>query len=399
MLDGIHHGLHQVPDLRHELFARELAALDELELVLPFAGELGRTELHDVQRVQREHQRERLRRGHQLAALAMHVVLADQALDGRRARRGRAETLGGHRFAQLVVFDQLARALHRREQRRLGIARRRLGLVGVRGDLAHRDFLVLRNRRQVLVLLAAGAAVDREPARCLQHLAVGPEMISGGIRGDLRDARGLQVLGCRIEHREKAPHHHVVELLLGLVQVLGRLLRRNDGEVIRDLAVVEDALVRLHPALLEDLLCKRRELARVAQLLEGLFHRADVVLGQRARVGPGIGQDLVALVERLGERQRHARREAEAGVGFALQAGQVIEQRRELRRGLGFLRRDAGLAAAGSHDRLGFARAPQAFGLALGVVILLELGIEPSRRDIRPPWRRSVPAPPSSRAP
>ena len=38
---------------------------------------------------------------------------------------------------------------------------------------------------------------------------------------DARDARRLQVFGRGIEHGEEAAHHHVVELLLGLVQVLG----------------------------------------------------------------------------------------------------------------------------------------------------------------------------------
>ena len=80
---------------------------------------------------------------------------------------------------------------------------------------------------------------------------------------------------------------------------------------------------------------------------------ATIVLRQRARIGARIGQHLVPLVERLRERQRHARGEAEAAVGLALQAGQVVEQRRELRRRLGLLGGDAGLAVAGGDDRLG----------------------------------------------
>jgi hypothetical protein len=188
----------------------------------------------------------------------------------------------------------------------------------------------------------------------LQDLALGLEVVLA----NAGHARGLQGFGGGVENREEAPHHHVVELLLGLVQVLGRLRRGDDGEVIGDLAVVEDALVRLHPALLEDLLRERRELARVAELLESLLDRAEVVLGQRARVGPGIGQHLVALVQRLGERQCHARRKAEAAVGLALQAGQVVQERRELCRRLAFLRCDSRLATAGGDDRLGLGRTP-----------------------------------------
>ena len=56
MLDGAHDVFHQILDLVHELFARQLARLHQLELVLPFPRELGRAELDNVQHVEREHQ-------------------------------------------------------------------------------------------------------------------------------------------------------------------------------------------------------------------------------------------------------------------------------------------------------------------------------------------------------
>jgi hypothetical protein len=61
-----------------------------------------------------------------------------------------------------------------------------------------------------------------------------------------------------VEDRQKPAHHEVVELLLGLVQVLGHLQRGNDREVIRDLGVVEDALVGLYPLVLEHCPGERR---------------------------------------------------------------------------------------------------------------------------------------------
>jgi hypothetical protein len=82
----------------------------------------------DAQAAQQRHQLEGLGGGHQLAAVAQHVLLEDQAFDDRRARGRRAQALLGHRRAQLVVVDQLACAFHRRQQRGFGVARRRLGL-------------------------------------------------------------------------------------------------------------------------------------------------------------------------------------------------------------------------------------------------------------------------------
>ena len=181
-------------------------------------------------------------------------------------------------------------------ERRFRVARRRARLVRLGGNLAHRGLLALRDPRQGLGLLAL-AAVDDEPAGLLQHLAVGPEVVLA----HARDARRLQILGSRVEHREKAPHHQVVELRLGVVQVLGLLQRRDDREVIRDLRVVEDALVRPHPALLEDLPRIHRERIGVAEHLERVLHRRQIILRQRARVGARISQHLVSFVERLRE--------------------------------------------------------------------------------------------------
>ena len=47
---------YELGNLLHELVAAELALLDQLELVLPFAGQLRRCQLDDVQHVQREQQ-------------------------------------------------------------------------------------------------------------------------------------------------------------------------------------------------------------------------------------------------------------------------------------------------------------------------------------------------------
>src|SRR5205814_8452437 len=74
-----------------------------------------------------------------------------------------------HGLAQLVVVDELARGLHRAEQRSVGVTPRRLGLL-LRGlDLARVDRLALLQLRQLLV---AALVLLRRAALLLGHLAV-----------------------------------------------------------------------------------------------------------------------------------------------------------------------------------------------------------------------------------
>ena len=61
---------------------------------------------------------------------------------------------------------------------------------------------------------------------------------------------------------------------------------------------------------------------------------SDHVLREVAAGGARVGDELSLLVERLGGAQRALRGETVAGVGVALQLGQVVEERRLLRRRL-----------------------------------------------------------------
>src|SRR5207302_7430507 len=92
----------------------------------------------------------------------------------------------------------------------------------------------------------------------------------------------------------------------------------------------------------------------------------------------GIGENFVSLVQRLGERQSHPGGKAKTGIGLALQARQIEQQRGELGRRLRLLARDAALAAALGDDRLGLGGGPKPLWPALSVVILLEPRIEPA---------------------
>ena len=193
-----------------------------------------------------------------------------------------------------------------------------------------------------------------------------------------RDARGLQVFRSRVEHGKESPYDHVVELLLGFVQLLGRLQGGDDGEVVRDLGVVEHTLVRPYPALLQYVPRKGGKRPAGAERLERLLHRADVILGQRPRIRSGISKNFVPLVQGLGERQSHPGGKTKPGIGVALQARQIEQQRGELGRRPGLLARDPALAAAIGDDRLGLGGGPKPLCPALSVVILLEPGVEPA---------------------
>ena len=140
---------------------------------------------------------------------------------------------------------------------------------------------------------------------------------------DLRDPGRLQVLGSGMEHGQEAPHNHVVELLLGVVELLWRLLRRNDGEVVRNLRVVEYASVGLHPTLLQDALGDDAVVLRLAQDLHRLLHRREIVLGKRTRIRARVCKHLVPLVKRLRERKRHLGGKAKSAICFALQTREI----------------------------------------------------------------------------
>ena len=84
----------------------------------------------------------------------------------------------------------------------------------------------------------------------------------------------------------------------------------------------------------EELLRERRKVGERPRGLDPLLQAAHHVLGEVAAGGARVGDELSLLVERLGGPQRALGREAEAGVGVALELGQVVEERRLLRRRL-----------------------------------------------------------------
>ena len=362
-------------DMVHEGVARQPAFFHLLELVLPFASQFRRRQFSHAKVAQGKHEGKGLGRWHQLTPVAVYVLFLDQAFDDGCAGCRRAQALLIHRGAQFLVFDELAGTLHRRQQGRLGVPCRRLGLGAARLDGLGIHFFAGSDRHQVLVFAGDLASVHCQPARRHQHLALGLELVPL----HLGDAGGLHEFRRRVEHRKETLDHQVVDLLLDLAQRLGREQRRDNGEVIGNLGVVENPLVRLDPLVLEHILGVHHVGIGLLQHLHGLLDRGNVVLGQRARVSTRISQHLVALVERLRHRQGVARRQAETAVDLALQAGQVEQQGRRLGGRLGLLADAAGLAGAGCSNGVGVRLHPDALGTRMLVVLgLPELRIEPA---------------------
>ena len=95
--------------------------------------------------------------------------------------------------------------------------------------------------------------------------------------------------------------------------------RRNDGEVVGNLGVVENALRGFDPIALE-----RFARVLILDLAQRRFDRRDIVLGQIPRIGPRVGNDFVAFVELLRDLQSTLGAEA-ARVRVPLQTGEIVK--------------------------------------------------------------------------
>ena len=149
--------LRELRDVAHERLAAAAGALDVEQAVLPVAGQARARELVLAQQVD---DLDALAGRLQAAAVAHDVADVDQALDDGCARGGRADARVLHGLAQLVVLDELAGALHGGQQRGLAVARRRLGLARVGGDLGAAHRLALVERRQLLIGALVLVALD-----------------------------------------------------------------------------------------------------------------------------------------------------------------------------------------------------------------------------------------------
>ncbi len=169
-----------------------------------------------------------------------------------RARRRRAEAGLLHRLAQLLVVDELAGGLHRREQRRLGVARRRLRhlVLALGGERSAPSAPPRASAARRLLessssdcFSASGSSpyTPRQPASSVILPRVRKlSLLDVGDDGRARVARG------RMEHGEEALRDEVEDAaLVGRepLDVVGDV-GRDDRVVVGDLRVVDHALER-----------------------------------------------------------------------------------------------------------------------------------------------------------
>ena len=82
------------------------------------------------------------------------------------------------------------------------------------------------------------------------------------IFADARDPRRHFKLGCREKDADEAPHDHVVDLLLHLIEPVWCGSGRNDGEVVGDFGVIKNAFREFDPVALQR--CARMRIVDLA---------------------------------------------------------------------------------------------------------------------------------------
>ena len=370
----VHDLLGEAANLVHELRTRHAAAFHLLEFELPFTGHLRRGERIGPQSAQEADERKSFLRDNEFPALAVEVTIEDQSLDDLRPGGGGAEAAQAHGIAQFLVIDQLAGTLHGGQKCGLGKTGRRLRFAFLDLDVLGFCGLARNDRAKRLLVLTSGLlAIDRQPARIDDDLPVALE----GFVLHPGDAGGDFELGGGIKDRHKALRHHVENLQLEIIEPLGRNPGGNDGVVVTHPRIVKNTFVRLHPTLRQGL-AGMFEQVGVLKFGEGRLDVADVVLRQVTRIGSRIGQHLVLFVKRLGDLQGAFGTEGKAGVGFALQRGQIVQQGRRLGGGFPLLLDDSGFARALGHDGLGLGFVPDALGLGVLFRTLFEFLVQPA---------------------
>ncbi len=205
--------------------------------------------------------------------------------------------------------------LHLLDQRRLGVAGRRLGemLLGRDGALFCR--LSLGDLRQALVVilgrLVAALFIDPEKA-VEEHDLTGGAQAHLAVRAAHLDGRALQPRGLHLAGKRALPDQIVELALVGVRQAQrGRVLRHLGGAdaLVRFLRVLR--LVLVHPGRAGNVVLAEAVADRIAGGVHRLWRHVDPV-------GPHVG-DVACLVEALRRAHRLLRAHAELAAGFLLQ--------------------------------------------------------------------------------
>ena len=157
------------------------------------------------------------------------------------------------------------------------------------------------------------------------HLAVGPEPVFLHLGDDLCGV----IVARRIECRQQAPGHHIVQFPLVFAEFCGfcLLCRRDDGVVVGHLRSINGTFRYRQFTVPQG--ARYKLLIALRQHLHGLYHPRNHIRRQIPAVGPGIGQRLVRFIQALGNLQGLVRRESQHAVGIPLQARQVVQLGRQ----------------------------------------------------------------------
>ena len=354
-------GFKAVVEVVQQLDVIQLARLDLVELLLHVGGELvvrDRLELVDQQA---GHALAERRRAQGLVLLG-HIVAVEDGRNGRRV---------GGRAADAAL-------LHRTDERRLGIARGRLGEV-LRGvELFDRERVALVKPRQrlarvALLFVVRALLVDRGKARerdrvagCAEHLSLAHDVRRDRVQDRVRHLAG-----------DKARPDQLIQLVLVGRQVLADLIRqeldvgRADG-LVRVLRV-SLGLEHARPAGI---------IFRAVAAADKARRRGGRLVREAQRVGTHVGDQtgqavfaqLDALVQLLRNAHGAARGHVELAAGLLLQ-GRGDERRRGAALFLAALdlAHDKRLAGHSGDDRL---RLRLVFELRLAVCIAVVAGGE-----------------------
>ena len=269
-----------------------------------------------------------------LRPLALHKARGYQLFDDGGAGGGCSQPLSFRFFRHIF----LARVLHSGQKGIFGEVLGRRGLALLYGSFGAIQYLPLRQLRQCGVPLFL-----REiplPAGIKDGFALGGELGAAALQRNC----GFRIAVCIADRSEKLPRHKAQNLALSQRQDGGiRLARAGGGEngmVVADLAAVA------YLSCVHALRCGG--FADNGSNGHKLRHRGFQIIGEEAAVRAGIGAELL-FIERLQVVKRLLGGIAEAAVGFSLEGGQVVEQRRFLRflRALHRLDRDRLTGAGG----------------------------------------------------
>ena len=162
------------------------------------------------------------------------------------------------------------------------------------------------------------------------------------MRADGRGADGLLELGHREEDADETTDDEVVDLLFDVGEAVRDGAGRDDGEVVADLLVVEDAAAGgIDPAGAQRFLGEDAGRVRSLEGLQGSLGVGQVILREILGVGSRVGQRLVLLVKGLGDAEGSLGREAETTITFSLEGREVEEARGAFLLGLAFVGDDA----------------------------------------------------------